>query len=73
MQILFRYNFEIVYQTERQNVKADILSQRLQDFSSKDDDERQKHQLQTMIFRKNLHLRIQRELNLTVIVKFFTV
>ena len=68
-QILSWYNFIIMYQTGKQNAKADALTRRPQDLPNSEDNERQKHQLQTVLPFKKLDPRIQEELHVAPMVE----
>ena len=48
-ELLSQYNFQIVYRTGKSNSKADALTRRPGDIPSDDTDERQMHQMQTLL------------------------
>ena len=68
-QILSRYNFVIKYQTGKQNAKADALTRRPQDLPQGNEDERQKHQMQTLIPKENLDSQIREEMKLGAVME----
>lgn len=63
-QILSRYNFVIQYRPGKQNAKADALTRRPQDMPASDEDDRQRHQMQTLLPPERLDPQITKELEL---------
>jgi hypothetical protein len=64
---LSRFNFIIKYRPGKQNIQADALTRRAGDIPINEEDERQQHQLQTILKPSNLDVRIRKELNLAPI------
>jgi hypothetical protein len=52
---LSKYNFQITYRPGKENGKADALTRKPGDRPDGDDDERQKHQFQTVITPQRMH------------------
>ena len=57
------FNFVILYQTDKMRAKTNLLTTRLNDKSISKKNDRQKHQLQTILTFDKLNLRIKKNLN----------
>jgi len=64
---LSEFNFVITYRPGKQNEKADALTRRPNDKPQDDSDERQKHQLQTMLPMARLSAEVQQDCGLAPI------
>jgi len=66
-ELLSEFNFVITYRPGKQNEKADALTRRPNDKPQDESDERQKHQLQTMLPKSRLSAGVQQDCGLAPI------